>query len=114
MGQKKIKKKTIMSTVDPNLDDVDEERQKEIFYDEETNEVVIVHHYRRQWGDEFDADVDELLNIEENNEFIVILLRLLEQQRKHPSFQKLIVEKCTPELKESNPLQNNSEKKEGE
>lgn len=109
MGQKKIKRKAVAPTVDPNLDEVDEDRQKEIFYDEETNDVVITHHYRRQWGDDFDADVDELLNIQENNELIVVLLGLLQKQREHPSFVNLITEKSTPETQEGNPLKSNKE-----
>jgi hypothetical protein len=117
MGQKKIKKKMILPTNDPKLDDVDEDRQKEIFYDEDTNEVVIIHHYRRQWGDGFDADIDELLNIEENNEFIVVLLSFLERQKQYLSRMKESMEKNLPvvstiELKETNPMK--EYKKEGE
>jgi len=103
---KKIKKKKMPApTVDPNLDDVDETRQKEIFYDEETNEVVITHHYRRNWGDGFDADVDELLDAEENAELIGVLSRLLLQQKTVIEANSVPLPKVsTKELQEGNPL----------
>ena len=47
-------KKMAKQIIDLNLEEVDEEHSFEIEYDEETNEVLLVHHYRRQWGDGFD------------------------------------------------------------
>lgn len=106
MGKKIKQQKQI---IDPQLEDVGEERAFETEFDEETNEVVIIHHYRRQWGDEFDADIEQLLNIEENTELISILMEYLGEQKKRLMLQAveqgLIVGKSTPEVKESNPME---------
>ena len=105
MGKKL--KKMAKQIVDPNLEEVDEEHAFEIEYDEETNEVLLVHHYRRQWGDGFDADVEHAYDIEQNTELISELMEILEKQKQRViSFaiaKGLIVEKSTPELIESNP-----------
>jgi hypothetical protein len=115
MGQKKIKRsKTGPPPVDPNLEEVSEDRQFEIAYDEDDNEVIIVNHYRRKWGDEMDADVEHGWNISETravvqtlNELIDIMLKVETDRRLFQIGDKL-VEKSTPELIEGNPLKNNS------
>lgn len=97
--------------VDPHLEEVGEEHAFEIEYDEETNEVVLVHHYRNKWGDGFDADIEQGLNIEENSALISTLMEILEEQKKQViaiAVQKgVLVEKLTPEPIESNPLKDN-------
>lgn len=91
VSSKKIKKEQQLTpTQDPNLEPVDEDRAFEIEYDEETNEVVFVMHYRRHWGDDMDADVEHGLTLEENNSLICSLMEILEVQK-----QKLIVQKGT-------------------
>lgn len=104
MGKKKIKHKMKMETepIDPNLDEVDEDRKLEIDYDEETNETLIICHYRRRWGDGFDADIDHALNPAETNQVILLLMSILEQQ-KACVLDKIA--KSTLELKETNPMQ---------
>ena len=102
-------KKMAKQIVDPHLEEVDEEHSFEIEYDEETNEVLLVHHYRRQWGDGFDADVEHAYDIEQNTGLIRELMEVLEQQKqKVINFaiaKGLIIEKSTPELIEGNPSQ---------
>ena len=81
---KKMKKQIVIApTHDPNLEEVTEDRAMEIEYDEETNEAVIVHHYRRQWGDGFDADVEHGFSIEENSDLIGTLMSILNAQKQH-------------------------------
>lgn len=106
MSKKKKKPEFPAPTIDPNLEKVDEDRAFEIEYDEETNEAIIVNHYRRQWGDGFDADVEHGLNVEENNALITTLMEILEMQKKKAmanvgvQFETV----STPILLESNPL----------
>lgn len=115
MGKKIKKKKMKMEfpapTHDPMLEEVDEERSLEIEYDEETNEVVMVCHYRRHWGDEFDADIEHLFTMEENERMITVLLNLLETQRKvrMKVAEVLMENKSTPELVEGNPIKENKQ-----
>ena len=103
---KKVKK-LAKQIIDPNLEEVDEEHSFEIEYDEETNEVLLVHHYRRQWGDGFDADVEHAYDIEQNTHLISDLMEILEQQKKKvidfAIAKGLLIEKSTPELIEGNP-----------
>ena len=100
-------KKMAKQIIDPNLEEVDEEHSFEIEYDEETNEVLLVHHYRRQWGDGFDADVEHAYDIEQNTHLISDLMEILEQQKKKvidfAITKGLLIEKSTPELIEGNP-----------
>ena len=107
---KKLKKQ-VKQIEDPNLEQVDEEHAFEIEYDEETNEAVLVHHYRRQWGDGFDADVEHGWGIEQNSYCIQQLMGILELQKQKvlqsAMSAGLVVEKSTPELKEGNPLKEN-------
>lgn len=104
---KKIKKQA-KQIEDPNLELIDEEHAFAIEYDEETNEAVLVHHYRRQWGDGFSADVEHGYNVEQNTNLINELLVILELQKQkvlqNAIAAGLIVEKSTPELKEGNPM----------
>lgn len=105
MGKKV--KKLAKQIIDPNLEEVDEEHSFEIEYDEETNEVLLVHHYRRQWGDGFDADVEHAYDIEQNTGLISELMEILEKQKQKvidfAIAKGLIIEKSTPELIEGNP-----------
>lgn len=100
---KKIKKKAPSPTNDSRLEQVDQERAFEIEYDEELNEVVFVHHYRYQWGDGFDADVEHGLNLQETNDLIITLLQLLEVQKKKAGV--AVPEVVAPTGEEGNPLQ---------
>lgn len=101
---KKLKKRPVSAEpMDPNLEQVDEDRAFEIELDEESNEVVMVHHYRRMWGDGFNADVEHGLNIEEARSLVSILLDMItvmDQRAKRD-----LVEKATMEPIEGNPLQ---------
>lgn len=101
---KKIKKRSSSSGeyVDPNLEDVDEDRAFEVELDEESNEIIFVHHYRRKWGDEFEADVEHALNMEEAGELVIVMLNLMDQVKK-----KILVEKVLPLAEEKNPLKDN-------
>jgi hypothetical protein len=110
MGQKKIKRsKTGVAAVDPKLDEVSEDRAMEFEIDEETKEIIIVHHYRRKWGDEFDADIDHMYTIEEAGELVGVLIHMIDDVQKLKIAErdmKLVeVEKRTPEPIEGNPLQ---------
>jgi hypothetical protein len=107
MGHKKIKRKPTGSPIiDPNLEEVDEERAFEIELDEESKEVVLVHHYRHAWGDEMDADVEHVLNIEEASDLIGALINGIEVLKKLKEAEKMqvLVEKKTPEPIEGNPM----------
>lgn len=105
---KKLKKQA-KQTIDPNLEEVSEEHAFEVEYDEETNEVVMVHHYRRHWGDGFDADIEHGLDIEENAQLMNMLTEILEQQKKKvidlAITKGLLIEKSTPITIEGNPSQ---------
>lgn len=111
---KKVKKqpkqvKQLKQIDDPKLEQVDEEHAFEIEYDEETNEAVLVHHYRRQWGDGFDADVEHGWSIDDTQAVILELTEILELQKKklldQAISQGLLIQKSTPEMIEGNPLQ---------
>lgn len=97
---KKIKKRPVsQEPVDPQLEEVGEERAFEVEYDEDTNEIIFVHHYRRKWGDEFDADVEHGLNMEEAAELIGVMINIMEMVKK-----KLLIEKVMNTPEEENPL----------
>lgn len=102
---KKIKRKPTEGRpyVDPNLEVVGEERAFEIELDEETNEVLMVHHYRRTWGDDFDADIEHGLNVDETKALIGVLLEMLQVIQNNAN--DLLVQKSTPVPIEGNPLQ---------
>ena len=105
---KKIKKMAKqMPIIDPNLEEVEEEHSFEIEYDEETNEALLVHHYRRQWGDGFDADVEHAYDIEQNTDLINDLMEILERQKQKVINKAiaagLLIQKSTPEMIEGNP-----------
>ena len=107
---KKIKRsKTGAPAVDPNLDEVDEDRAMEFDIDEESKEIIILHHYRRKWGDEFDADVDHIYTVEEAGSLISVLLNLIEEVKHMMAIERdaLLVEKSTPIPIEKNPLKDN-------
>lgn len=111
MGQKKIKRsKTGIPAVDPNLEEVDEERAFEIEIDEDEKEVVLVHHYRRMWGDEMDADVEHCLNVQEAGEFIGALINAIDVIQKLTVAERdaQLVEKATILPEEKNPLKDNT------
>ena len=100
---KKIKKRPIsQEPVDPNLEAVEEERAFEVEFDEDDNEIIFVHHYRRKWGDGFDADVEHGLNMEEAAELIGVMTNIMEMVKK-----KLLIEKVMNTPQEGNPLQSN-------
>jgi len=110
MGQKKIKRsKTGLPPVDPQLDEVEEERAFEIQIDEQDKEIVLMHHYRRKWGDEFDSDIDHCLNIQEASELVGALIGAIEVLKKLMIAERdallVDIEKRTPEPIEGNPLQ---------
>lgn len=107
MGNKHVKKKKgLAPTQDPYLEPVDEDREFEVEYDEETNEVVFVMHYRRHWGDDMDADVEHGLTMEDNNSLICSLMDILEVQKSRILQQQgtVLEAKSTPELVEGNPV----------
>ena len=111
MGQKKIKRsKTNTPTVDPKLEEVGEERAFEIEIDEEEKEVVLVHHYRRKWGDELEGDVEHCMTIEETGELIAALINCVDELQKLEATEKeaLLVHKATPTPIENNPMKDNS------
>jgi hypothetical protein len=110
MGQKKIKRsKTGSTEVDPNLAEVDEERAMEFDIDEEEKEIVLVHHYRRKWGDEVDADIDHLYTVEAAEELVSVLIRMIEELKRLKIIERderlLQISKLTPIPIEGNPLQ---------
>lgn len=104
---KKIKKqrsKISEEVEDPNLDDVGEERGFEIEEDEETNEVVFVMHYRRKWGDSFDADTEHAMNYEEAGNMIGQVVSIMESIKNRVMMEQAMI-KVVPKVKEGNPMQ---------
>lgn len=101
---KKIKRRPDNSgpVVDTELEEVGEERAFELELDEETKEVIFVHHYRRVWGDTFDADVEHGLNMEEAMEVVNVMLNMIEVVKK-----KTIKEKVLEFSEEKNPMRDN-------
>lgn len=101
---KKIKKRSNIGNeyVDPNLEEVEEDRGFEVELDEDTNEIVFVHHYRRKWGDEIDADMEHVLNMEESVELVGMMVSMIESVKN-----KLLMQKAmsTPIPVEGNPAQ---------
>jgi len=101
---KKIKRKpTGAPYVDPNLEEVGEERAFEIELDEDTKEILFIHHYRRMWGDEMDADVEHGLNMEEAMEVVSVMINMMDVVK-----QNVVVEKTLELSEEGNPLKDNS------
>jgi hypothetical protein len=113
MGKKIKRSKTGPPPVDPNLEEVDEDRAFAVEYDEDDNEAVLVNHYRRKWGDGFDSDVEHRLNIEEAKALVAVLIQIIDIMIKKANDERLLllaeklVEKSTPELIEGNPLKDN-------
>lgn len=105
MGKKIKRSKVEGAYQDPNLEPVGEDRAFEIEMDEETNEVIFVHHYRIKWGDGFDADIEHGFGVEEANDIVVAMLDIIEEIRKK-ALTKL-PEKSTPDLIEGNPIKEN-------
>ncbi len=107
---KKIKKRPSVSEtpVDPNLEAVGEERAFEVELDEEVNEIVIVNHYRRAWGDEFDADVEHGLNVEEAKQLMGVLFSMIEALERKAMLLATLEPKSTPAPVEKNPMKDNS------
>lgn len=103
---KKIKKRanSVLEVQDPELEEVDENRQFEIEEDEETNEVIFVHHYRRRFGDNFEADVEHAMNYEEAGEMVGIVTQIMDRIQSRVMLANA-VGKIVPESKEGNPLQ---------
>lgn len=105
---KKIKRsKTGAPAVDPNLEEVDEERAFEIELDEDNNEILFVHHYRRMWGDGFDSDIEHVFTVEEASQMVVVLMKMIDDIRTNVMIEKGHVEKATPTPIEKNPLKDN-------
>jgi len=103
---KKIKRsKTGAPAVDPNLEEVEEERAFEIELDEESNEILFVHHYRRMWGDGFDSDIEHVFTVEEARQMVVVLMKMIDDIRTNAM--RNIEEKATPTPIEKNPLRDN-------
>jgi len=110
MGQKKIKRsKTSAPEVDPNLAEVDEERAMEFEIDEEEKEIVLVHHYRRKWGDELEGDVDHIYSVREAEELVGILVQMIHEVKQliinERDAKLLEIAKATLTPIEGNPLQ---------
>lgn len=104
---KKIKRsKTGGEYVDPNLEEVDEDRAFEIELDEESNEILFVHHYRRKWGDGFDSDIEHGFTVEEAGQVVSVMLQMIEDIQMRAMAN--IAEKATPTPIEKNPLRDNS------
>lgn len=87
------------------MEEVDEERAAEIEYDEDTNETIFVFHYRRKWGDDFDADVEHGYTMEETRQVVAVLMSILEESSALAISK--VVEKSTPSIEEGNPLKEN-------
>jgi len=101
---KKIKRKpTGAPYIDPELEEVGEERAFEIELDEETKEILFVHHYRRKWGDEMDSDVEHGLNMEEAMEVVNVMINMIDVIK-----QNIVVDKVLPLTEEKNPMKDNS------
>jgi len=105
MGKKIKRSKTSAPEVDPKLEEVGEERAAEIEYDEETDETIFVFHYRRIWGDEFDADVEHGYTMAETRELVTVLTDILEESKARAMTNA--IEKSTPSVEEGNPLKEN-------
>lgn len=107
---KKIKKRpsTSEAPVDPNLEDVGEERAFEVELDEEAKEIVFVNHYRQKWGDGFDADVEHGLDMEEAKALMGVLFSMINAIEQKASLTAMLEEKSTPVLVEKNPMKDNS------
>lgn len=108
---KKIKKRPVSpEPVDPNLEDVGEERAFEVELDDEANEVVFVNHYRQKWGDGFDADVEHGLTLEEAKGLMGVLYSMIEVLERKALAESGVgkVEKSTIALVEKNPMKDNS------
>lgn len=97
---KKQRANTGTEIEDPNLEDIGNERGFEVELDEETNEIVFVMHYRRRFGDDFDADTEHGLNTEETAELIGVLIGFMEQIKN-----KKMIERATLPVIEGNPMQ---------
>lgn len=104
---KKIKKRPNMGVVpvDPDLEEVDEDRAFEIEMDDELNEILFVHHYRRKWGDEFDADIEHGFNMDESRAVIGVMLQIMQVIENKIKAQ--MGQKVTPEPVEKNPMKDN-------
>lgn len=110
---KKIKKRPVSpEPVDPNLENVGEDRAFEVEIDEgeegEPGEIVFVHHYRRKWGDDFDADVEHGLNLDEARALMGVLFSMINVLEQKASLENIVEEKSTPSPVEKNPLKDNS------
>src|SRR5688500_5151708 len=62
------------------LDDVTQDQSFEINVDEEDmhQPVVFIDHYRKAWGDDFDADIDKGFTVAEIKDLIVYLLHCVD------------------------------------
>lgn len=91
------------------LEDVGEERAFEIELDEETQEVIFVYHYRRKFGDDFDADIEHGMVLEEVFELTNTLIQMMEELKKLRLAQvaATVVEKPTIDPVEKNPMKDN-------
>lgn len=100
---KKIKKKSNVE-----VENIGKERAFEVEYDEETNEIVFVHHYRVDWGDGFDSDVEHCMNLEELKSFLGVILNVMNEMENKERESIGFVEKAIPETYEGNPLKDNN------
>jgi hypothetical protein len=110
---KKIKKRVNQGTVqeDPNLEPVDDDRIFEVELDEETEEIINVHHYRYKFGDEFEADIEHAMTLDDAKQYVMCLLSFIERieqlqlERLNKNKENAVIEKVsTVEHKEGNPL----------
>lgn len=92
------------------LEDVGEDRAFEVELDEEAEEIVMVHHYRRKWQDDFDADIEHVLTLEEAEDLVSTLVQMTEILRKARMEKAIetVGEKSTIEPIEKNPMQGNN------
>jgi hypothetical protein len=109
---KKIKKRpsTSVVQVDPNLEEVGEERAFEVELDEEACEVVFVNHYRTKWGDGFDADTEHGLNLDEAKQLMGVLFKMISyiEEILKSEVAAALEEKTTIDPIEKNPMKDNS------
>lgn len=102
MGKKIIKKRANTSEEVPDsmLEEVEEGRALELEEDEETNEVIFVCHYRRKWGDDFDADVEHGFDIEQAAHLAISILQIIDNIKN-----RMLIVKSTLAPIEGNPMQ---------
>lgn len=100
------RKKMEGMAVDPNLEEVGDNRGIGMFVNPDTKEVIFACHYRRKWGDQFDADIDHVYSLDEIKQMTITLLGFIEILSTVE-----VPEKATPVPIEGNPAQGPQEYK---